>query len=99
MSAFWVKPPLDKSIAASAGAFVGRLTNDWSGHAGRLRWAKEGFDDVDKAASLGSRTARRSTSSLGPIGLAAALTLLLGVDCASEEALWTHPLLAAIRKS
>lgn len=44
-----------------------RLTNGWSGRAARLCWAKEGVDDVHKSATLASRTARRSTSSLDAI--------------------------------
>jgi hypothetical protein len=34
----------------------------------RLRWAKEGVDDLDKSVSfIANATPRRSTSSLGPV--------------------------------
>jgi hypothetical protein len=42
------------------------LTIGWSDRGARLRCAKEGIDDWDKAASLGDNAfPRRSTSSLG----------------------------------
>jgi uncharacterized protein len=44
------------------------LTIGWSDRGSRLRWAKEGIDDLDKSVSfVAGATPRRSTSSLGPL--------------------------------